>query len=413
MTSGKQRRPKGGGKKGKAARATAGEAGGASSVDLPSEQADDVQRPTSDGAPPPPPSAPTPTETPGSRPAEDATVEAPLTPAQPVAHNVSVASEETSEELTPEEAPAEALVTDGAAPTEPIQKVPAGEAPMVETSAEVAAPSEPVMETAQGAPADPTPGSSPTAPADANVPDVSPVTGRRRLLDALRPRLSVGQIVAGLLCAVLAFAAVQQVRSTDEAELTSLRVEDLVGVMSEMDERQARLDSEARDLIATRDRLLAGDGQEAQQDVRRQIDRYEILAGLVPAVGPGVEVTIADPTGQVQADQLLDAVQELRGAGAEAISLGDVRLVESSAFVDRPGGISVDGRPVAAPYRIKAIGDPRSLATALDIPGGVNEVLRLQYDATVDVRQQDRIRIDSVRQAAEQRHARPVPDDER
>ena len=74
---------------------------------------------------------------------------------------------------------------------------------------------------------------------------------------------------------------------------------------------------------------------------------------------------------------MLDAVQELRGAGAEAmqISGGDgatVRIIASTYFLDSDGGISVvDGRRLTGPYTITVIGDPKTMRTALNIPGGV------------------------------------------
>jgi uncharacterized protein YlxW (UPF0749 family) len=74
-------------------------------------------------------------------------------------------------------------------------------------------------------------------------------------------------------------------------------------------------------------------------------------------------------------------IEELRGAGAEAISFGPVRISTDSAFAPAAAGsgggrVAVDGTVVSAPYRIAAIGDPKTLDTALNIPGGVAAVLR-------------------------------------
>ena len=52
-----------------------------------------------------------------------------------------------------------------------------------------------------------------------------------------------------------------------------------------------------------------------------------ILAGTKPAEGPGISLRIDDPRSQVDAAQVLDTIEELRDAGAEAIQLGNVRVM--------------------------------------------------------------------------------------
>ena len=65
--------------------------------------------------------------------------------------------------------------------------------------------------------------------------------------------------------------------------------------------------------------------------------RSPVLNGSVPATGPGLRVTVQDPEGGVTAGVLLDAIQELRGAGAEAIEVDGVRVVVSSYVGGDPG----------------------------------------------------------------------------
>ena len=96
---------------------------------------------------------------------------------------------------------------------------------------------------------------------------------------------------------------------------------------------------------------------------------------------------ISDPTRGVDAATLLDTIEELRDAGAEAIQINSVRVVASTYFVDRPTGVSVDGQALTSPYKITAIGDPRTIAAALRIPGGVVETIRgVGGDVTIDER---------------------------
>ena len=115
---------------------------------------------------------------------------------------------------------------------------------------------------------------------------------------------------------------------------------------------------------------------------------------------------------------LLDTLQELRDAGAEAIEISSldgpaVRVVASTSFVDpverreAAPRVEVDGTELTSPYRFRVIGDSRTLAAALDIPGGVLDVLR-QRDAQGVVTQRDESTITSLRAAPSPRYARPA-----
>ncbi len=106
---------------------------------------------------------------------------------------------------------------------------------------------------------------------------------------------------------------------------------------------------------------------------------------------------------------LLDTLQELRDAGAEAVQVGGVRVVASTSFVDVASGVDVDGTVLQRPYRFKVIGDPATLASALDIPGGVLEVLR-QKGAEGRITTPATVTIDALRSLDRPQYAQPAPD---
>jgi uncharacterized protein YlxW (UPF0749 family) len=110
----------------------------------------------------------------------------------------------------------------------------------------------------------------------------------------------------------------------------------------------------------------------------------------------------------VTPEVLLDAIQELRNAGAEAFQVGTVRIGVDSAFTGSGGSVSLDGTGLTAPYTITAIGDPPTLAAALAIPGGVLDTVR-RAGGTMEVTQADSVVVDALRQAREPLYARPAP----
>ena len=238
-------------------------------------------------------------------------------------------------------------------------------------------------------------------------PGVSEASGGRsvrkheppRLASMFRPRANRGQLIVGLLCLLLGFAAAAQVKSTRaDTTFASARQDELVGVLSDLSQRSDRLRGDIGDLEQTKaDLERDGQGDAALREARARADTYGMLAGTLPATGPGIILDIADPAGRVRAAVLLDTLQELRDAGAEVIQVNDVRIGVRSFFLDSPGGgVAVDGRRLIPPYRFLAIGDPHTLATALNIPGGVIKTLQ-GAGADGSIIQQQRITVSAVR----------------
>jgi uncharacterized protein YlxW (UPF0749 family) len=193
-----------------------------------------------------------------------------------------------------------------------------------------------------------------------------------------------------VLLAALGAALAIQVHATNSSDqlLRAARPDDLVNILDEVTARGQRLDTELRDLDSQKASLQnsTDKAQAALQQAQEKAKDLQILAGTVKATGPGITVTITDPLHKVDAAALLNALQELRAAGAEVVQLGNVRIVVSSAFLDTgTGQVSVDGHALSAPYVFKVIGDPATLQPALGIPGGVVASLKNTYGATTTI----------------------------
>ncbi|HVE75049.1 MAG TPA: DUF881 domain-containing protein [Mycobacteriales bacterium] len=247
----------------------------------------------------------------------------------------------------------------------------------------------------------------------------------RRLV---KPRLRRVDVAVALLLATLGFAAAVQVRATrGDGVLDSARQEDLVRILDDVENRSERLRAEIATLRDTERRLTGGNDRTgaALADAQRRSQLLGVLAGTVPARGPGVELTLTDPRAELGADGLLDALAELRDAGAEAIQIQGsapttpgattgpagpvVRVVVSTAFVDEKGGVAVDGTVLSAPYRFLVIGDPATLASALGIPGGVVDAVEQAGGEAYVVRRED-LQVNALRRPASPRYARPARD---
>jgi|GEM_PF-110741 len=227
---------------------------------------------------------------------------------------------------------------------------------------------------------------------------------------ALRPRLTRAQLLAAVLCAVLGFALVVQVRQTGGASLEGMRQADLVRILDETTTRGDALAREAADLQRERDGLVSGsDTRQAAIDAaERNAATQGILTGRLPAEGPGVTVTLTELDGAVKPTTLLSILEEMRNAGAEAIELNGQRITASSAFTGRPGAVDVDGVTIHAPYVWIAIGDPDTVGPALNIPGGA--LAQVRGDGGVGtVESQDLVQVTAVRAVPDPVYATPVP----
>lgn len=237
-------------------------------------------------------------------------------------------------------------------------------------------------------------------------------TGWAALASALHPRATRAQVLAGILCAVLGFALVVQVRQAGDSNLSELRTDDLVRLLDETTTRADQLSREASDLQAERDQLQSGSSsrQAALDAARRNAAMQGILSGRLPAEGPGVRISLQDPAGTVRPATMLNMLEELRNAGAEAIQVQQQRVTASSSFTGAPGAVQLDGVTLTAPYVWLVIGDPDTISTALEIPGGALAYVRSD-GGTGDVAKVQHVVVDALRDLPDPRYATlaPVP----
>lgn len=228
-----------------------------------------------------------------------------------------------------------------------------------------------------------------------------------------RSQLAFGALGA-LLCVLLGIAIVTQVRQNDSGDsLETARPADLLVLLDSLQQREAALNTEVADLQRTLASLQASGSsdQAAIENAQSRLAALSILIGTVAATGPGVTLTIEDAAPGVAPETMLDVINELRNAGAEAMEIrggsAAVRVGVDTWVVGRPGALEVDGQTLNPPYSVVAIGDPATLAAAMNIPGGAMDSVE-RVGGTMVVQQSDRVDVTALRQPKARQYAQPV-----
>lgn len=237
--------------------------------------------------------------------------------------------------------------------------------------------------------------------------------GVRGVLRRGRSQLAFGALGA-LLCVLLGIAIVTQVRQNDSGDsLETARPADLLVLLDSLQQREAALNTEVADLQRTLAALQASGSsdQAAIENAQARLAALSILIGTVAATGPGVTVTIEDAAPGVAPETMLDVINELRNAGAEAMEIrggsSAVRVGVDTWVVGGPGALEIDGQTLNPPYTVVAIGDPATLAAAMSIPGGAMDSVE-RVGGTMVVQQSDRVDVTALRQPKARQYAQPV-----
>ena len=251
-----------------------------------------------------------------------------------------------------------------------------------------------------------------TDPPPVDPPPVDPPPAGEGDRPARRRDLPAALLI-GVLTLLLGFAFTVQVRNSDDEQvLAGAREEDLVRIVDEVSSRGVRLREQIADQRSALRQLTSSDSETASalEEAGTRAAALGVLNGTAPAVGPGLRMTLRDPDDGLRVTDLIDVIQELRGAGAETMQFDGVRVGLSTAVTGTAGALLIDGRPVTAPYEVLVLGSPQDLETALNIPGGVVQAVGSR-GGSVTIEQVPELLVDALRPLPEAQYAAPDDDD--
>jgi uncharacterized protein YlxW (UPF0749 family) len=212
------------------------------------------------------------------------------------------------------------------------------------------------------------------------------------------------QLCGALLIALVFAAAVAQARTTAPGvkQTQEVLASSVRSAEAETSDVAGQRDALAAKVDAERRQRLEGDVR--GQDLLAKLDKANFAAAATAVTGPGLTITVTDPgmsadlsdvskqrvpgIQQVILDRDLQlVVNSLWVSGAEAVSVGGVRIGPNVTIRQAGGGILVDNQPIASPYEILAIGPPHAMQDVFDRSPGLQRLRLLEssYGVRVNV----------------------------
>ncbi len=172
------------------------------------------------------------------------------------------------------------------------------------------------------------------------------------------------------------FVQFNTVQVIEESGVGAMRESELRSEYSELksksDEIEASLNEVQQSISEYQNQLT--DNQGSISLLREDYNKANCDLGYTDVKGPGIIITISDRDELVEYYDLLFALNELKYAGAEAISINDRRVVNTTFIANiQDRYLVMDGQRITSPYTIKVIGDTKYLESVINIKGGLKD----------------------------------------
>ena len=235
------------------------------------------------------------------------------------------------------------------------------------------------------------------------------------------------QLPVSIVVFVLVFGITWQIKGVKKNSAVdgqiSTRIETLQNdYRKELEKNEALLQQIVElqgDISKYRDQVSQSGG--ATDILKTELNRAEMVAGLTDVEGSGITVTLKDGTqnqatgtivyddnyGIVHDSYVLMFLNELRAAGAEALSINDERILATSEIRCAGPTISINNTKKAAPFEIKAIGDPDTLENALKMPGGAVDQMKF-YGIDITIKRSNKLIVKKYTGSSTYKYAKPV-----
>lgn len=204
--------------------------------------------------------------------------------------------------------------------------------------------------------------------------------------------------ICSIILGILISLQIKVLNIENNGMTTSKKGQELSIELKQLKNEEEKLNMEIKSIKSNIDRYKKNNGSSA---LKEELKDYETLAGYNIVEGEGIEIIIGDKentkNGQSNIvynyDLFLSMINKLNSAQANAISINGERIVNESYFTIKQDNLYLNNTILEEPFIIKAIGDPDTLASSIQIKYGIVWEMENYYNIKVDVRKEKDIKI--------------------
>lgn len=212
-------------------------------------------------------------------------------------------------------------------------------------------------------------------------------------------------IVIFLMCVILVSVILMRFKAVEETDFEAESAIRETELRKEISTWKSKYEQINKTLDSTNQKILEYEEQiEKNEDssylVEQELEQTNVLLGKKTVKGEGVIVTLTDKdNAKILATDLSEIVNELKYAGAEAISINSIRILAMTDITDATNDLLlINGQRISSPYEVKAIGNQTYLYSTLNAKNGFIDYYTNQYDIDIKIEKQKNITIDKMSQ---------------
>lgn len=228
------------------------------------------------------------------------------------------------------------------------------------------------------------------------------------------------QVSVAIVCAILGFMLAYQFKVIFKQESLTVNPynsSDIVNEIEQYKKEKEGLNTKINDLQVklTEYEESAANTNDTNKSLLKELDQTRLLTGATDVVGPGITIYLIPNSGifgngdmKISDQKLVEIVNELKFAGAEAISINDIRITGRTGIRISGDMISINGEDRVSPSKritIKAIGDKTNLETIFSFPevmAGFKGICDVKYETS------DNIKIEKSNKTFKFEYAKPI-----
>lgn len=180
-------------------------------------------------------------------------------------------------------------------------------------------------------------------------------------------------VIIGIICVILITVMFAQFKTVEETDITGIETARETELQTMLSSWKTKYEEIEEKLADTKSKIneyneKVQSNQEASELLDEELEQTNLLTGKTNVQGEGIIITLKDNEEKsIEASDLRTLINELKLAGAEAISINDKRILNMTEIVDVNGVILINEERVVSPFIVKAIGDQTYLSSAISL----------------------------------------------